>query len=89
MDLDKSKMKNTKSLPELEPNFPVVATPQSSERIIYIISNTDLLPPGWQILITQEKTSQMQWNLSKDTCLGIRMNLKFYFSLQLSVQSLI
>ena len=38
MDFNKSKMKNIKALLELEPNFPGVATPQSSEPIIYIIS---------------------------------------------------
>ena len=38
MDLNKSKMKNIKAKLELEPNFPGVATPQSSEWIIYIIS---------------------------------------------------
>ena len=38
MDLNKSKMKNIKACLELEPNFPGVATPQSSEWIIYIIS---------------------------------------------------
>ena len=38
MDLNKSKMKNIKAQLELEPNFPGVATPQSSEWIIYIIS---------------------------------------------------
>ena len=32
------KWKNIKAQLELEPNFPGVATPQSSERIIYIIS---------------------------------------------------
>ena len=31
MDLNKSKMKNIKAKQELEPNFPGVATPQSSE----------------------------------------------------------
>ena len=40
MDLNKSKMKNIKAWLELEPNFPGVATPQSSELIIYIISYT-------------------------------------------------
>ena len=49
MDLNKSKMKNIKSLPELEPNFPVVATPQCSERIIYILSNNDnLFTAPWE-----------------------------------------
>ena len=38
MDLNKSKMKNIKAWIEFEPNFPGVATPQSSEWIIYIIS---------------------------------------------------
>ena len=39
MDLNKSKMKNIKAYAiELEPNFPGVATPKSSEWIIYIIS---------------------------------------------------
>ena len=38
MDLNKSKMKNIKAQLELEPDFPGVATPQSSEWIIYIIS---------------------------------------------------
>ena len=38
MDLNKSKMKNIKAKLELEPKFPGVATPQSSERIIYVIS---------------------------------------------------
>ena len=38
MDLNKSKMKSIKAYLELEPNFPGVATPQSSEWIIYIIS---------------------------------------------------
>ena len=38
MDLNKSKIKNIKALLELEPNFSGVATPQSSERMIYIIS---------------------------------------------------
>ena len=33
-------MKNTKAWLQLEPNFPGVATPQSSERIIYIIYYT-------------------------------------------------
>ena len=37
MDLNKSKMKNIKAWLELEPNFPGVATPQSSEWIIYKI----------------------------------------------------
>ena len=37
-DLNKSKIKkNIKAWLELEPNFPGVATPQSSEWIIYII----------------------------------------------------
>ena len=41
MDLNKSKMKNMKKAwLKLEPNFPVVATPQSSAWIIYIISYT-------------------------------------------------
>ena len=40
MDFNKSKMKNIKAWLELEPNFPGVATPQSSEWIIYIISYT-------------------------------------------------
>ena len=31
MDVNKSKMKNIKAQQELEPNFPGVATPQSSE----------------------------------------------------------
>ena len=40
MDFNKSKIKNiVKARVELEPNFPWVATPQSSEWIIYIISN--------------------------------------------------
>ena len=38
MDLNKSKMKNIKALLEVEPNFPGVATPQTNEWIIYIIS---------------------------------------------------
>ena len=38
MDLNKSKMKNIKAWLDLEPNFPGVATPQSSECTIYIIS---------------------------------------------------
>ena len=38
MDLNKSKMKNRKALLELKPNFPGVATPQSSEWFIYIVS---------------------------------------------------
>ena len=38
MHLNKSKTKNIKAQLELEPNFPGVATPQSSEWIIYIIS---------------------------------------------------
>ena len=38
MDLNKSKMKNIKAWLELEPNFSGVATPQSSEWIIYKIS---------------------------------------------------
>ena len=38
MDSNKSKMKNIKAKIELEPDFPWVATPQSSEWIIYIIS---------------------------------------------------
>ena len=38
MDLNKSNMKNIKAKLELEPNFPGVAAPQSSEQIIYIIS---------------------------------------------------
>ena len=38
MDLNKSKIKNIEAWLELEPNFPGVATPQSSEWIIYIIS---------------------------------------------------
>ena len=38
MDLNKPKIKNKKAKLELEPNFPGVATPQSSERIISIIS---------------------------------------------------
>ena len=38
MDLNKSKMRNIKAWLELEPNFPGVATPQSREWIIYIIS---------------------------------------------------
>ena len=38
MDLNKSKMKNIKAQLEPEPNFPLVATPNSSEWIIYIIS---------------------------------------------------
>ena len=40
MDLNKSKMKNIKAQLELEPNFPGVTTPQSSELIIYIIYYT-------------------------------------------------
>ena len=40
MDLNKSKMRNIKAELELEPNFPGVATPQSSEWIISIISYT-------------------------------------------------
>ena len=40
MDLNKSKTKNIKAQLELEPNFPGVATPQSSECIIDIISYT-------------------------------------------------
>ena len=40
MDLNKSKMKNIKDQRELEPDFPGVATPQSSELIICIISYT-------------------------------------------------
>ena len=40
MDLNKSNMKNIKAWLELEPNFPGVATPQSSEWIIGIISYT-------------------------------------------------
>ena len=54
MDLNKSKMKNIKAWLELEPNFPGVATPQSSEWIIYIISytyNTFTAPCGG-VLIT-------------------------------------
>ena len=38
LDLNKLKQKNIKAWLELEPNFPGVATPQSSELIIYIIS---------------------------------------------------
>ena len=38
MDFNKSKMKNINAKLELEPNFPRVATPQSSEWITYIIS---------------------------------------------------
>ena len=40
MDSNKSKMKNIKAKLQLEPNFPGVATPQSSEWIICIISYT-------------------------------------------------
>ena len=40
MDLNKSKMKNINAWLELEPNFPGVTTPQTNERIIYIISYT-------------------------------------------------
>ena len=40
MDLNKSKMKNIKAWLELEPNFPLVATPHSSVRIICIIYYT-------------------------------------------------
>ena len=47
MDLNKSKMKNMKAQLELEPNFPGVATPQSREWIIDIISydNNPLTAP--------------------------------------------
>ena len=37
-NLNKSKMKNIKAYLEFEPNVPGVATPQSSEWIIYIIA---------------------------------------------------
>ena len=40
MDFNKSKMKNITAWLEVEPNFPCVATPQSSEWIIYVISYT-------------------------------------------------
>ena len=40
MDLNKLKMKKIKAWLVLEPNFPGVSTPQSSEWIIYIISYT-------------------------------------------------
>ena len=40
MDFNKSKMNNMKAWLELEPHFPGVATPQSSEWIIDIISYT-------------------------------------------------
>ena len=40
MDLNNSKMKNAKAKLELGINFPGVATPQSSEWIICIISYT-------------------------------------------------
>ena len=40
MNLNKSKIKNIKAELEREPNFPGVATPQSSEWIICIISYT-------------------------------------------------
>ena len=49
MDLNKLKMKNIKASLDLEPNFPGVATPQSSEWIIYIIfytSNPFAAPRG-------------------------------------------
>ena len=39
MDFNKSKMKKIKAWLELGPDFPGVATPQSSEWIIYIISH--------------------------------------------------
>ena len=48
MDLNKSKMKNITAKLELEPNFPEVATLQSSEWIIYIISYTyNLFTAPW------------------------------------------
>ena len=40
INLNKSNMKNTEAWLEHEHNFPGVATPQSSEWIIYIISYT-------------------------------------------------
>ena len=40
MDLNKLKIKNIKDQLELGPNFPGVATPQSVERIVCIISYT-------------------------------------------------
>ena len=40
MVLNKSKIKKIKTWLEPEPNFPRVATPKSSEWIIYIISYT-------------------------------------------------
>ena len=54
MDFNKSKMKNIKAWLELEPNFPGVATPQSSEWIIYMISytNNPFTAPG---LVIQKK----------------------------------
>ena len=52
MDLHKSKMKNIKAWLEMEPNFPGVATPQSKEWIICIISSTYYhpLPPGFLLI---------------------------------------
>ena len=51
MDLSKSKTKIIIAWLELELNFSGVATPQSSERIIYTIIYTYnyLLPPGGRI----------------------------------------
>ena len=63
MDLNKSKMKLIKTWLELEPNFPVVATPQSSELIIYIISYAyNLFTATWGM----KKVEQAQQKCSSD-----------------------